>query len=500
MTSLPFLYNDFHGGLNTKDAAYLLTDDQSRSLQNVQGTTAGAIVKRAGLQTFSSPADTLTSIYAYEAGAPFLIGAGGTSLYSVSSGGASTSIKTGLTANLPWEWVQSQVTGGQGPVYGMNGTDPPQYWSGTGSTAAWTATSGTLNNGKYMVLAGNRIWVTGVAGSPARVYFSDLIPVNNGPVTWPAANVAIFDENDGQPITGLGHVGPYLLVTKARKLYVITDFNTGDARRLSDNIGCVSHRSIAVAPEGTYFLAEDRGIYLTNGSKITPISDVIQPTITSIQARASAVGAYFGGHYYLSVDITGTAGQNDTVLDYDSALASWWVHTFGSNQFAIWHPSGPPGLFSAKSTSAIVDQTFAAGVTTDNGAPFTWRWRGPWQSPTFYRRRRFPTPYFRKNFRQIRWDGAGSVDFSLGTDFTAGEVLLQTNAFAGGGGVFGASDGSTFGGVGTFGDLGGITRARHFSLGTHNAISVVFSATSTTADSVNSYVLMVTDRKDLVVS
>jgi len=352
-----------------------------------------------------------------------------------------------------------------------------------------------------MVLAGNRIWVSGVASSPARVYFSDLIPENSGPVTWPAANVAVFDENDGEPITGLGHVGPYILVTKRRKLYVITDFNTGDARRLSDNIGCVSNRSIAQAPEGTYFLAEDRGVYLTNGSKLTPISDQIQPTINAIQTRTAAVGTYFNGHYYLSVDLSDGVGSNESTLDFDSALNSWWLHTFGSSQFAIWHPSASPGLYSAKSSgSAIVDQCFVPGVYTDNGTPFTWRWRGPWQSPTFYRRRRFPTPYFRKRFRQIRFDGYGTVDFGIGTDFAGGEVTWLTDAFAQGGSNFGAADGSTFGGAGLFGDTPSISRARAYSLGVHNAVSIVFSSTSTTADLVASYVLMVEDRKDLVVS
>lgn len=478
----------------------MVVDNQSRDLQNLQGTTAGAIVKRNGLVTFASPASQLTSVYPLEAtGSPFLIGAGGTNLYSISTGGTVTSIASGLTNNAPWEFVQSQVVGGQGPLYGMNGIDTPQQWSGTGSTANWTATTGTVPNGKYMVLAGNRIWVSGVAANPSRVYFSDLIPANSGPITWPTANVAIFDENDGAPITGLGHVGPYILVTKARKLYLITDFNTGDARRLSDNIGCISHRSIAQAPEGTYFLAEDRGVYLTNGSKVTPISDVIQPTIESIQNRKISAAAYFDGHYYLSVAINGTSG-NDTVLDFDSALQSWWLHTFGSAQFAVWHPTGTAQLFSAKSTSAIVDQCFVPGVTVDNGTPFLWRWRGPWQSPTFYRRRRFPTPYFRKRLRQIRIDGTGTVDFSLATDFAPVESLIRQNALAAGqSGTFGGST-TTYGGTATFGGGATLQRARFYTLGVANAFSLVFSATSTTQDALMSYVMEITDRKDLVVS
>ncbi len=479
----------------------MLVDTESRDLQNVQGTTAGAIVKRRGLVTLATPETVLSSLFAFEAVTiPYLIAAGGTKIYSIDGAGTVVPIKTGLAPAERWEFVQSQITDGQGPLFGMNGIDTPQQWSGTGAMNDWTATTGAVPNGQFMVLAGNRIWVSGVKANPSRVYFSDLIPGNNGPVTWPSQNVAIFDENDGADITGLGHVGPYILVAKARKLYMVTDLNTGDARRLSDNIGCISHRSIAQAPEGTYFLGEDRGVYLTNGSKITSMSDVIQPTIDSIQAgtKADAVGAYFNGHYYLSVNLG--SGHNDTILDYDSALQSWWLHTFGSNQFAVWHPTSDPQLYSAKATSAIVDQCFVPGINVDNGTPFLWRWRGPWQSPTFYRRRRFPTPYFRKRFRQVRYDGTGTVDFSLATDFSPGEVLLKSNAFVlipnnstfGGTGTYGNADGTVFG------DAAPVARARQYTLGVYNAISVVFSSTSITQDRVFSYTLIVTDRKDLI--
>jgi hypothetical protein len=503
VTSLPFYYTDFHGGLNTKDAPYLVQDEQARDLQNVQATTAGAIVKRGGLVTFASLPSALTSLYAYEGSPPYLVGAGAGKLYAISSGGVATQIGTGFASDR-WEWVQTQSVSGSGPVYGMNGVDTPQQWTGNpaSGTTPWVATTGTLQNGKYLILAGNRLWVAGVAAAPSRVYYSDLIPGNNGPVTWPSSGVSVFDEDDGEPITGLARVGPYILVSKRRRLYVIFDLNIGEARHLSDTVGCIANRSMVAAPEGTYLLAEDGGVYLTNGSVVKPISTAIQPTIDALQTRANAAGAYYNSHYYLSVDSSGTAGINDLTLDYDVALQSWWVHTFGSAQYAIWHPTGLPALYSAKATGAIVDQCFVPGVTIDNGQPFTWRWRGPWQSPTFYRRRRFPTPYFKKRFRQMRLDGFGTVDLSLGTDFGATEVLLKSNMFGnvdpegvfGGAGFYAAEDGSAFGGTAA------ITRAMQFSLGVYRAISLVFSATSTTSDMVTSYVLMVSDRKDLVVS
>ena len=506
--SLPFLYTDFSGGLNTKDAPYLLTDNQARDLSNVQGTTAGAIVKRNGLVTFSTPADTLTSLFPLEDVSPIqLVGAGGTSLYAISTGGTPTVIKTGLTSGARWEFVQISAQAGAGPLWGMNGTDTPQQWNGVaGTTSSWVASSGTVPNGKYMTTAGNRVWVTGVSGFPSRVYWSDL-DTNGGAASWPAANVLDLDPNDGQPITGIGHVGPYLMVTKARKLFIITNLDTGANRRLSDQVGCVAHRTIQPAPEGTYFLSEDRGVYLTNGTTLTPLSDQIQPTIDSIEAGliGQAVAAYYKGHYYLSLPMT--SSSNDTILDFDSTLSSktavsWWKHTFGSNQFCVWHPGGVAGLYSAKATSNIVDQAFAPNVTVDNGTPFTWVWRGPWQSPTFYRRRRYPTPYFKKRFRQVRLDGTGTVNFSVGTNFSGGEVLRMANVFMPANSIYGAADGTTFGAAdgSLFGDHGSIGQVKIYSIGVYNAISMVFGATSTTSDALYSYLLVITDRRDLIVT
>jgi hypothetical protein len=251
------------------------------------------------------------------------------------------------------------------------------------------------------------------------------------------------------------------------------------------------------ASEGTYFLSEDRGVYLTNGSGLKPISDQIQPTIDAIDGqRTQTAAVYFNGHYYLSCAGSGT-GANDTTLDYDVTLNSWWRHTFGSNQFAIWHPIGSAQLFSAKATGAIIDRAFDAGVNQDNGTNFQWRWAGPWQSPSYYRRRLFPTPFYRKRLRQVRCDGLGTVDFSLAKDFASTESLIESDVFGAG------ATPTTWAGGGLWADPSflwagslGIAREKLFSLGVANAFSVVFSSTANTPDQVTSFLLVLHDRKD----
>jgi hypothetical protein len=493
---------DFRGGFDSKDAPFLLQDSFARDVVNVQGTTAGAIVKRNGLTTFASPAATFTSLFALESTTSlFLVGAGGTALYSVSTGGTVTSIKTGLTAGLRWSFASAPVVSAQGPLFGMNGTDTPQQWSGSGSTGNWTNASGAVSvpNGTMCLYANNQMFAAGMASEPSRVRWSTFAdPTNWDPASLTGAGFADFDPNDGQKISAIGQVGPYILVAKPRKLWVIADTLAPTIRQLHATIGIAAHRSLATGPEGAFFLAEDRNIYVTDGTTVKPIADRIGPTVASILDRTKAVGKVYDGHYYLSVPITGSS--NDTTLDYDATLGSWWKHGFGSNQFAIWHPGGTTGLYSAKSTSAIVDKAFDPGITVDNGTAFTWRWAGPWQSPSFYRRRLYPTPFFRKRLRQVRLKGYGQVDISYATDFAGAETLKGKDIFQyltlGGATTFGG--GGTYGGPGVFGDFPGTADARLFSFGVAYAFSTVFSSTSISADAIELYALILADRKDMI--
>jgi len=523
----PLNFRDFHLGLNVLDSPRLLEDSNCRDCMNIQGTTAGAIVKRTGLVTLATPSDPLSSLIACE-GAPTLslVGSAGTTLVSIIASGAVNVIKSsGVTAGARWEGLLGPVVSGQGPLYMANGVDAPTQWSAATAgvaTGNWSSTAGSLSgaeyvngipNCKYNTQANNQIYMAGNPAAPNRVYVSGIKDptlwdpsVVSSPVTGQGAATSFdVDANDGQQITAIGRIGPYVGVWKPRKTYVIItpgSIATGDVlniRRLSDSIGCVANRSITSGSLGTYFLSEGRGVYVTNGSKITPISDKVLPIITQVGAQMSqAAGFYFSGHYYLSIASRG-AGANDLTLDYDEILQSWWKHSFGSNEMVAWHSAGVPFMYSAKPSVAIVDQCFAPGVYQDNGVPFNWVWRGPWQSPSFFRRRLYPSTYYRKRLRQIRLEGFGTVDYYLAKNFLLNESLIRANCFPGtltGLQPFGGGGGNFGSGSGVFGGGGPVGKAELFSLGVANAFSQVFSATSSTQDEVLSYTLALTDRVD----
>lgn len=504
--TLPAFYIDFHGGLNTKDQPYLLTDNQARDVNNIQPSRTGAIVKRNGLVTFATLSAIANSLYAFEyPSSTVLVAVVNGQIVKISTAGVQATLKSGLNASARWEFASAVPIGAQGPLYMMNGIDAPQTWDGAaGATSNFVPTTGVVPNGKFCLYAFNQLFVAGTASNPSRVYWSAIgDPTSFDPAALTGAGFQDFDARDGQSITALGRVGPYVLVAKPRKLWVIADTAAPTTRQISDSIGCVAHRSLAQGPDGTFFLSEDRGVYLTNGSSLKPVSDLIQPTIDQGGPTLSqAASIYFAGHYYLSAQLLGS-GFNDTVLDYDTTMGSWWKHSFGSNQFAVWHINNVAALYSAKGADKIVDQCFVAGTLFDNGNQFPWAWRGPWQSPSWTPRHRRvgPTPYYRKRLRQIRITGAGTVDVSLAKDFAITESLVRAN-FLGTAPVADtwanpasnwAADSAPWAGGGA------ITRNRAHSLGVADAFSIVFSALSSTADSVTSYTLMLEDRKDQVV-
>lgn len=353
MRGRPYRFTDFRGGVNTTAAPYLVAETEAREALNIVSTTYGSIRKRNGCQAFAEHNAIFHSLFAAHGLGSYLIGAASGNLYTIDTSGNVDTLKTGMNATAHWEFIEAPAITGQGPLYGMNGVDTPQQWDGAAGLATdWTATSGTLPNGKYIIYHDNRVFVAGMAtygavtDAPSTVVFSDI----GNPRSWPVANVVTFEPNDGQVITGLSTIGPYILVFKRDKFWVIYDSDTGANRQISENTGSVSHRSNVETPQGTFFLSADQGVFHTNGSTITPISSNIDETLKEIVpiVAENAAGGFHEDHYYLSIQ-TGTV-NNDLTVDFDLNLKTWWIHDFAATQWALWTPAGQTGLYAAYSS------------------------------------------------------------------------------------------------------------------------------------------------------
>jgi hypothetical protein len=186
-----------------------------------------------------------------------------------------------------------------------NGVDTPQKWTGTGAAVSWTGTN--VPNAEHLLYKGTRMWAANMSHLRGRgrseVVRRLLRP--RGSVELPPVGIILFDPNDGEEITGIQSLGPYILVAKPSKLWVIYDIDTGANRPLVAGIGCASGRSMTEGPGGVWFLANDDTIVVCDGSKVQRISDHIRPITEQItpSSRATAPGVYFDGHYYLTVTI-----------------------------------------------------------------------------------------------------------------------------------------------------------------------------------------------------
>jgi hypothetical protein len=428
--------------VNLRDGAYEIDAKHARDARNVVSTTRGSIRKRDGSVIFASPAAQLLGLFAGQNPAR-LIATSASVIYAIDNAGTITSLKTGLS-NAPWEWVQAPVQAGQGPFFGSNGVDTPQRWDGAaGATSNWTAVSGTLGKPQYLLYFDSKVWAVDPA-APSDLYWSDL----RDPTAWPAANRVRFDPEDGQGITGLGAVGPYILVFKPGKTWIVTDTATGANRRVGGDIGCVSHRSIMQGTQGTYFLSRDHGIVVTDGHSMRRISDLIRPIIDAIVPgqRAQVAAAFFNRHLYVAIPTTGAS--NDLLLDYDVEQQSWWIHTLACADLAVWEPSSDPQLYASKAAAQLVSRLMVPGQTQDEipagggmGSNFVSYYDMPWLT--------FGQPYRRKRIREIHFDGSGRISVYVGKNFAkalplAGDATFDTEAA-----LWATNDGTVWGGADT---------------------------------------------------
>ncbi len=370
------------------------------------------------------------------------------------------------------------------------------------------ATAPHVPNGQFAIFAGNRIWITGIAADPSAIWFSELVSIGEGgaegdPSVWPSTNVVRFDSSDGQPITGIGTVGPYIVLFKEQKTWIIHNLDTGANRKIADTIGCVAQRSIVETALGTFFLTADQGIYLTNGSKLTEMSFKVRPTILGIEQskRQNCAAIYTADHYYLSFPTAGSNTNNRT-LDYDVQLKAWWLHDLTANQWAVSTVGGENAPYAVTpGVSKGTVRAFAPGVYTDAGEPYTGAnglsayWLSAWFVFSYYIfRHRVKTPFLKKRIRAIHFDGTGVIVPLVGRNFYSpggeepavvgntpeSQPTLPVN-FAQGQQVFGNENeeqlfgGSTYKGVTMF--FGGSTAvgdARIYSPGVARAWSVGF--------------------------
>jgi hypothetical protein len=331
MRGRPAVFSDFSGGLNLRESPLDLENNQSPDLADVQPVgDSGSIQRRLG-DTVSSndwapPVGGAPGVfYSRKLGSLFVPTSDG----QLSDGIAPLTVYEGVPAgalNGYYSIIEAPANGGQGPVY-YSKPDTPRvmrYWDGA-AAGNWTASAGTVPAAHHLIYAGNRVWAARTDADPDALYWSEI----GEPRNWPAANITRFGVGDGEVITAIASCPAGILLFKETRAWLIYDLDTSANRPLGA-YGNSLHRPIET-PYGTVFYDPQRGVSLSDGSRVDHIGQALSPSAPStisldgtvIYDLAFRERSLFAAARVLTADGTTISG----VFEYRFDTRTWWRHT-----------------------------------------------------------------------------------------------------------------------------------------------------------------------------
>ena len=241
----------------------------------------GALRKTFGFNNVNTNAlesgATLTGMISMTSQSDNLVGTVGTKLYRNLHGATPTDITGSLTitAGLQVDFQEYRI-GSTTMVIGVNGTDAPFKWEGSGNGALLGGSPPTCRWVEYF---NNYIFLARTSTNPERLYFSGL----SDPESWDTTNdFFTFDDE----ITGIKTFNKMLVVFKQKSIGIISGFGRQTWAQTTEyikGVGCAGGHTIVNARIGgdtqadvIVFLADD-GIYAFDGSpNIIKLSHPIQ--------------------------------------------------------------------------------------------------------------------------------------------------------------------------------------------------------------------------------
>lgn len=415
MRGTPSVLKDFSPGLNLKDDPLSLPWGTASAMANVEPNGQGGLHRRANM--------VLVTASGAAGGGPTgnlpLLRVGATSavnsefffsdtatgaLRNVGFGGAlapGISVTRGGIVKAPFSPV-----GTQGPYFFPSQT-PAKYWDEVSAGLTnWTPTSGTIPNGtglyannRIIVATSTRIqasapgdprdWSTAPSASSAGGWFVDIV------------------ESANDAILGIAPVGPYVIVFKRERVYLIYDLDTGANRVLGhSNIGTQGVFSGTVPPfctngSNTWWLGKD-GIYETDGATIRSVSTNLGQALFLLASQDHDSLAVSGDF------LVYVCAADNAFYVQDLRTGSWWRHTLATGLRTFVVESATAGEFVFMRAGAAEIDTWSPHVdpytptgTTDgtlSPATFTASWTSGIQD--------FGRPGVRKRVRFVTATGA----------------------------------------------------------------------------------------------
>jgi hypothetical protein len=435
-----FQIANFGGGLNLRDKADTLKENQAVDLLNVEFSDVGAVRQRDGFVEFTGTAltnrvDSLGVYYKADGTRQLLAGCG-TRLEGINTSGAVIDSETGL-AGGPYTFARFAAPGSEF-VYAGNGTDTLRKWDGS----TWTAPTATVDgvaaqampeagaicltaNSDRLVATGFGTNTTGgpdaTASNPSRVYFSDAA----NPESWTTTFWVDLHPGDGEQIMGAVTWRNFTFVFKESKFFVFTEEGQDiqglpvfNKYAVDTGVGLAAKQALCVSREGVYFMSR-QGVYFTNGTEPRLLSELVEPMwrgnaevyfqsdeINQAQIALSRLW-WHDERLYLAVP-TGTATANNRVLVYDIKQGWWSLYDLPCSAGIAWRMTDQPQLMFGYSSGGNEIGRLSATAVTDNTVTITSRWRSGWGDFGIG---------VKKTMRQTKIWGTGAATVKFSTDF-----------------------------------------------------------------------------------
>lgn len=220
-------------------------------------------------------------------------------------------------------------------LYIADGNTPLSAWDGA------TLTEVTAPTGALLISCSNRLWMAGIGAATDALCASKVLDGT----AWGDMHLRLrIGAGEGDPITGLAEWDNHqIVVFKRNSIYIVradpaatsgedeaTSLAHAEVTKISDTIGCVSHRSIARVGSDLWFLS-DGGVFsigrvLAQATRELreavsgPVQDVIQRIHWNAAHTAAAI--VWGNRYLLSLPLDGAPAPS-AVLVYHAQRKAW---------------------------------------------------------------------------------------------------------------------------------------------------------------------------------
>ena len=440
----------FGRGLNLRDKADAINEEECIDALNVEFTERGAVKQRAGYAVFTATAldgqgDTLHPHYESDATKHLIVGDVATGqLTALNTSGAEVDIEAGLSNGGCFGFQRFGAPGTEYTYIG-NGVDELWFYNGTAfsnvpddgarvppkggalglSPGQGGNTSNRLVNARFTTATGGP---NGATTTPSTIWFSNP----GDPTVWGDNNYLHLTPGDGESIQALVNWREFLFVFKETKFFVFTGETvsaTGtpvfNYYTVDTGYGAVGPRAVTADDTGVYF-ASRKGVHRTTGGEPERVSELITPiflggaedyftggVLDHSVANLIAVNA-FDGRLYVNYSTAGTA--NDRTLVYDPTYEWWSLWDVAAADMCGFREGNREALFF---TYPAGDNEVArfGDYTNDATAAIVSRWRSGWND--------YGLPIV-KTIRESKIWGSGVVKMAVSADFAQGTGTLTT--------------------------------------------------------------------------